>query len=140
MSKETETNKPENETQPDTGPEQTPVDDGNQSADLARLQDMANEGEGASEQPPQNIPTAQIVAPLVDMLFSLFAPSWDVSKGEKETLSDAYAAVIDKYFPGGVALGPELGAVLVTAAIIMPRMNTPRKPEPKPEPGPGDEK
>ena len=77
----------------------------------------------------QTIPTAELVAPLVGLLCATVAPAWNISPEEQQQLSGAYAAVIDKYFPDGVPLGPEVGAVMVTAAIVMPRLGQPLKVE-----------
>lgn len=61
------------------------------------------------------------------------APAWNVSAAEVEQLADCYALLLDKYFPGGVGqVGPELGAALVTLAVIGPRWSLPRRIEEKP--------
>ncbi len=80
--------------------------------------------------------------------FDVLAPAWEVSAKEITALSEAYAAVAAKYYPDPDALGPEVGAVLLTAMVILPRAKLPRKrpqrapatpppsePDPQPEPG-----
>jgi hypothetical protein len=81
-----------------------------------------------------DIPTAEMIRPLISLGFATLAPAWKVSEQEQAGLTEAYAAVIDKYFPGGLNLGPEMAALLVTAGIVLPRLNMPRK-EPEPEGG-----
>lgn len=89
---------------------------------------------GYQPEPPAEIPTSEILAPVINMACAVLAPSWNIQPAEQQALAENYANVIDKYFPGGVGqFGPELSALLVTAAIITPRLGTPRKPEPKPE-------
>ena len=74
-----------------------------------------------------SIPTAELLGPIVGLLCASVAPAWDVSPEEQGQLCDAYSCVIDKYFPDGVPMGPEVGALLVTAAVVMPRLGQPLK-------------
>lgn len=68
-----------------------------------------------------------LLVQLMGMGFGIITPNWKVSDKEVDMLSEAYAAVLYKYFPTGMtAFGAELGAGLVTAAIIVPRMSMPR--------------
>lgn len=64
--------------------------------------------------------------------FAVLAPNWGVQGQEVEALADAYAPLMAKYFPDASQVGPEVGAILVTAAVIAPRLSTPRKVEDKP--------
>ena len=99
---------------------------------LAAVPDEETAAAEGGEPPSPEIPTADLVRPLVQLVCGTVAPAWKISKGEQDTLTDAYAAVIDKYFPGGLSMGPEVGALLVTAAIIGPRLGQPmREEEPK---------
>lgn len=88
--------------------------------------------------------TSEIIAPLLQMGFGVLAPNWQVSEPEIEQLSIAYGGLIDKYFPSGVGqYSVEISAVMITAAVVLPRMKTPRKePElteqPRPEQGEGE--
>lgn len=72
---------------------------------------------------------------LLQPTFDLLCPNWNVQAAECNALAGAYAPVLVKYFPGGIGkMGPELTAVLVTAAIFGPRIGVPRvKPEEKPK-------
>ena len=105
---------------------------------LADLESLGGEIDGggdfvpAADQPapepePESIPTAELVAPLVGLFCATVAPAWNIGPVEQEQLAGVYAAVIDKYFPGGVPMGPEVGAVMVTAAIVVPRLGQPLK-------------
>lgn len=80
------------------------------------------------------------VALVLAPAFEILAPAWKVTSREVDQLAGAYAAVLQKYYPGGMAmLGPEFAAVAVTVMVIAPRINTARqsdqgdaKPEPEP--------
>lgn len=118
--------------------ETTPELSQEQAAELAEMENAAAElgpelpGLGPEPEPPQQIPTAELVQPLVSLLCVTVAPAWEITAAEQEQLAGAYADVIDKYFPDGVPMGPEVGAIMVTAAIVMPRLGRPMK-EPEPE-------
>jgi hypothetical protein len=86
----------------------------------------------APKSPAPEIPTEQLVLMLVGPLFDILAPAWEVTDGEKQLIAAAYAPVIDKYFPD-LDLGPELGAVAVTALVFGPRYSKPRRVEKKEE-------
>jgi len=75
----------------------------------------------------------EIIQHIVGPAVGLLAPGWGVQPVEIETLAGAYAELLNKYFPGGAAnMGPELGAAMVTVAIIGPRLKMPRQlPEPE---------
>jgi len=79
------------------------------------------------------VPTDRLLCPLIVFLFSTAAPNWKVSDTECAQLAKAYAAVLDKYFPDGVLSqwGVELNALLLTVAIVGPRVNIPTTAAPK---------
>lgn len=80
--------------------------------------------------PTPEIPTADLIAPIVGLACSVICPAWEIGAEEQGALSQSYADVIDKYFPEGAgAFGVELSALLVTAAIVTPRIKLPRKHE-----------
>lgn len=82
---------------------------------------------------PEGPPTAEIIFPVVSMAFDLVAPNWAVGEGEKKALSEAYGALLDKYFPDAInSFGVELQALLITAAIVAPRLRVPRRVEDHP--------
>jgi hypothetical protein len=113
---------------------QEPIPD-EAAALLDQIEDEPGQDEPGQELATQ-IPSADLIRPLVVLVCTAVVPAWKIGKAEQDTLAEAYGAVLDKYFPGGIEMGPELGAVLVTAAIIMPRLGQPmRDPEPEPEPG-----
>ncbi len=89
------------------------------------------EAEAAAEE----MPTGEVLAMVLGPAFDVLAPNWKISDSESRQLANAYGAVIDKYFPGALGnFGIELTAVVMTLAVIAPRMNKPRKLEPaKPE-------
>lgn len=69
--------------------------------------------------------TADALQMVIGPLFQILAPNWKVQPGEVAALSEAWAPVMDKYFPGS-SLPVELNAAIVTLAVIAPRMKTPR--------------
>lgn len=75
--------------------------------------------------------TAEILNGLLGAGFQILAPNWQVSPQETEQLSQAYGAVVDKYFPdtGLGDFGAEITAVMLTLAIVGPRRSIPRTPE-----------
>lgn len=87
-------------------------------------------GEAPAPEPPK-MPTDQVCEFVLTPLFGILCPNWNLQQSEIRHLSEAYAAVIDKYFPD-LDFGPELGALVVTVAILGPRMKTPRKLEKPP--------
>jgi len=89
--------------------------------------------------PAPNIPTTELLKPVIGLVCASIAPAWGVSPEEQETLCDAYAGVIDKYFPDGVPMGPEVAALLVTASVVMPRLGKPLKIEQGVSEGDGDQ-
>ncbi|RTR33518.1 hypothetical protein [Shewanella atlantica] len=108
--------------------------------EFAGIENMAAELEGeafpnspqqAEYQEPQ-VTGKELVAPVVALACTMLAPAWNIQKEEVDALSGAYGDLLDKYFPEGAgAFGVELSALLVTGAIIMPRLGTPRKEETK---------
>lgn len=95
--------------------------------------DQGNQVDQESEKARNEI--AEVMAMILGPGFEMLAPAWKVTKPEIDLLSEAYAALIEKYFPGGLTtFGVEINAALVTIAIIAPRMKMPRK-EKAEEPG-----
>lgn len=74
---------------------------------------------------------AMAVTPLRDVL----VPAWQISDQELNLLADAYAKLAAKYWPDP-SNAPEVYALLITAAIIGPRLKLPRK---LPDPAKPDE-
>jgi hypothetical protein len=71
------------------------------------------------------------------MGFAILAPNWQVTENEAEQLAESYAALVDKYLPDGIGnYGVEINALMITGAIVLPRLKVPRKAEPAPEPTP----
>lgn len=96
--------------------------------------------------PPDNqveadLDSAELLAGVIGPLFVILAPAWEVTAPEVDALASAYGKVLDKYFPGGLSMGPELGAVMATVAVIGPRLRLPRKEPPPVDPsgGAGDQ-
>lgn len=86
---------------------------------------VADEMEKAAAQSQQEYEA--VLTMCIGMTFNIVAPNWEVSEAETQQLAGAYAGVLDKYFPGGMeSFGVEVGAALVTAAIIAPRIGKPR--------------
>lgn len=79
-----------------------------------------------------------ILVMLLGPAFSIVTPNWNVQKQEVEALAGSYAPVLAKYFPDVNGFGPEVGALLCTAAVFGPRLSIPRKAEEKPESAPAD--
>lgn len=66
----------------------------------------------------------------------LLAPNWNIQPQEVEALAQAYAPLLQKYFPDGPSqFGPEISAVMVTLAVFGPRYKLPRKLEAEPGEG-----
>ncbi len=102
------------------------------------IENMAAELEGEAfpnspqqaEQPEAQITGKELVAPVVALACTMLAPAWNIQNEEVDALSSAYGDLLDKYFPEGAgAFGVELSALLVTGAIIMPRLGKPRREE-----------
>lgn len=71
----------------------------------------------------------EVLTMCLGMTFGIVAPNWNVTEAESKELAKAYAGVLDKYFPGGMqSFGVEVGAALVTVAVIAPRIGKPRLP------------
>ena len=77
--------------------------------------------------PPVQPSTAEMLAPLLGAAFRLLVPAWGVEEVESRELAAAWAAVLDKYFPGGVPIGVEVNALIVTLAVFGPRWDKPRR-------------
>lgn len=98
---------------------------------------MAAKAESQSEQmsvtgQAVNIELQDVLTPMLIAVFGVLAPAWKVTQGECSALGQAYADVINYYFPdataspGMVVIG---AALATTGAVIMPRMaeGIPRK-------------
>jgi hypothetical protein len=105
--------------------------------EFAAIQAALNETEPLTSNSEQYQPAeavsvsgAELIFPVVGLACAVLAPSWNITTDEQQALADNYGAVIDKYFPEGAgSFGVELSALLVTGAILAPRLGTPRKPE-----------
>lgn len=79
------------------------------------------------------ISTAKQLEPLLGMTFKMLAPNWRVQPEEVEVLAESYGSCIDYYYPEiQEGLPPWLTPLIVTAAIVGPRLNIPRNVEEKP--------
>jgi len=66
--------------------------------------------------------------------FAVLAPNWQVRQEEVEQLSDAYTSLLCKYCPDGLGdYGVEISAVMMTLAIVAPRIGVPRIEVTRPE-------
>lgn len=92
---------------------------------------------GADEpERPAGISTADQLKPLLGMTFSILAPNWQVQSAEVDALADSYGECLDYYYPElKDGLPPWVTPLLVTAAIIGPRLSVPRVREEKPVQG-----
>lgn len=115
------------------------------AAEAARLDQEGIQAFGGPEPAPEAAPapevtTAEVLRPLMRAGFDILAPKWKVSDEESSQLATAYAAVLDKYFPDGVMgrWGAEFNAIILTVAIVGPRLKiAPRDvPKEKPEAAP----
>lgn len=88
----------------------------------------------AGDAPPQDqaeaeapqIPTEELIYPVLSFACDLGAPNWGIGDAEKKALAESYAAVLDKYLPNVSGhFGVELNALLITAAIFAPRLGKP---------------
>lgn len=67
--------------------------------------------------------TKDMLLPAVMMIAHTAAPNWALTEMECDALAESYAAVIIKYFPDGPkSFGPELNALIITGAIVAPRL------------------
>jgi hypothetical protein len=104
--------------------------------ELEGLKLQAGEFEPVNEDEPESagpvISTAKQLEPLIGLSFKVLAPNWNVQPEEVEVLAESYGDAIDFYFPemnGG--LPPWATPLIVTAAIIGPRVSIPRIKEEK---------
>jgi len=73
-----------------------------------------------------------LVGGVLNMGFIVLAPNWQVGPEEVEQLTEAYTALLAKYCPDGLGeYGVEISAVMMTFAVIAPRIGKPRKEEEK---------
>jgi hypothetical protein len=101
-----------------------------QSADIVQ---MPGQAEPEAEAAAPEIPTSELLKPVLGMGFNILAPNWGVTEPEINELANAYGLLIDKYFPDGVlnSYGVEFAAIMTTFTVIAPRLNKPRKEKPK---------
>lgn len=99
-------------------------------------QEQASQEQEQREQVPQ-IPTSELLYPAISLITAVAAPNWGIAEEENKAIADSYAEVLDKYYPNvGESFSVELNALLITAAIFMPRIGKPRQlPPPKEEKG-----
>lgn len=115
----------------------------NAAIDAAALEQIARENaapdqsaEVTAETAAPEISNAEILHPIISLAADKVAPNWNVTEEEKEALAGVYGGLMDKYLPPdlGGQYGPELGALVVTGSILLPRMGTPAQlPPPKEE-------
>jgi len=109
--------------------------DGEAAALLSEAETLETPPPTAAEQAEiaeQAAETKQALVMVIGPAFSLLAPAWNVQDQEVEALADAYAALLDKYWPGGLqGFGVEINALLITLAVFGPRLKMPRKIEEK---------
>lgn len=70
--------------------------------------------------------TSQVLLMVIGPLADILAPAWGITETEKKTLAEAYAPVIDKYWPD-LAVWPEVTAIAVTGIVFAPRIGKPRQ-------------
>ena len=69
-----------------------------------------------------------LVGGVLGMGFAVLAPNWEVKQEEVEQLTEAYTALICKYCPDGLGdYGVEISAVMMTFAVVAPRIGKPRE-------------
>lgn len=99
-------------------------------AQQAEQAEQAAEGEylggGPDPEPEQpKVKTADVLAPLLKITFGIVASKkgghWNLADGEASELGQAYADVMDKYFPD-MAVGCELTAIMCTLMVVGPRV------------------
>jgi len=71
---------------------------------------------------------AAMLSQLIQITAAIVCPAWGLQPAECDQLAGAYIPVINKYWPG-MEIGPEATAIIVTGAIIGPRLGKPRKVE-----------
>lgn len=78
---------------------------------------------------------AALVVGLGAPVAQILAPNWQIQRAELEALGNAWAPILQQYFPDGPgSMGPWPGAILCTAMVVGPRIGVPRH-LPKPEQG-----
>ncbi len=73
------------------------------------------------------LPTWKVLDQLLAPLLGLWCPNWEITAGERQAVAVAWGDVIDKWFPDGPPIGPELTAALVTISVFGSRAGIPRK-------------
>lgn len=67
----------------------------------------------------------------------ILCPNWEMGRAEWAALGQAWAPILQQYFPDASSLGPWPGAILATALIVAPRIGRPLR-APEPEAGKGE--
>lgn len=119
---------------PETPPPAPPASPLTDAALLDELERDAGQATGvtAPQAEPKGPPTSALLEGVLNPVFLIFAPNWEVKPQEIKLLAEAYGALVDKYFPDGLGdFGPEIAAVTMTGMIVVPRLNTPMKATPK---------
>jgi len=98
-------------------------------------QDEAAAGVYVEDAQPIDEELKGLVGGVLNMGFIVLAPNWQVAPEEVEQLTEAYTALLSKYCPDGLGeYGVEISAVMMTFAVVAPRIGTPRTaPPPKQE-------
>lgn len=97
-------------------------------ADLAGID--PDTGEPPAPKPP-TVPAGELVRPVLALVCSSIAPAWGITEPEQEQLAAAYGAVLEKHFPDGVEMGPEITALIITAGVVVPRLGRPLRETPR---------
>lgn len=80
---------------------------------------------GQEQEQAAAVSTADMLLPIISVTFDMLCPAWKVTADEKKALAEAYAGVLDKYFPDGLPLGVEINALLISVMVFGPRMGKP---------------
>jgi len=89
----------------------------------ATSNDTMSGGDSAPAVSVPEIPTAELLKPVLSVSWSVLNPSHPLSDGHSAALAEAYAPLIDKYFPNiANSMGVELNAVIITGMVIAERM------------------
>lgn len=91
---------------------------------LALHNQVESEQPGQSEDETEQqseIPSSELLKPVFQMVGGILKPV--LEDAEINALSEAYGALLDKYFPDSSRLlGVELNCLLITAAVAVPRL------------------
>ena len=91
--------------------------------------EVVDEGHGEPEAEPQGL-GGEACAALAGTVFELVAmrrgEHWRLNNEESQAFGNALDAVLQKYAPQVGNVGPEASLLLVTAAVLMPRIQKDR--------------